>query len=687
MKHLPVLLQWDETAKERYELVMARIRELALEYNAEDYRGEVARKLLQIADVFSAAQEGKLLQATCEELRRQNEELYAPKTVEGYRTSFLNPDVAVQAYGQAAGAVLSAVYSEVFAWIPAVFRGEGRGFLYVCELFAEICGHFADKSFARNIKQSLFYYAHDYCGEFADARMYETRCPEAGAYYHRLLMEEPLEECMLYRYGVPITENERGIFEYLNGIDESIIETMAKTYVDGYVNGFQVMGLSFEKKRNVEVRTAIGFERVTRRAISMLEEMGKRPLLYLRSQTLQSRTYGRTVGMSVTSPNMQCEYDHRYDALLYMNRRYLDVYLRMIRAAYRNVAEECLVYAGPACQETFGEPEFQPKNKSSVLIPTERQRGLLSEKRSKSSAIAAEYIPLDETSFTIIAYPLPSIGANFREVFADTVSVNGLNNEKYKAIQKHLIDVLDKGTYVTIKGAGENETALRIALHTLEDPEKQTNFENCTADVNIPVGEVFTSPVLEGTCGLLHVGKVYLEGNLFLNLRVRFEDGRITEYSCENFSSEEENRNYIRENILANHESLPMGEFAIGTNTTAYAMGIRHGIQKQLPILIAEKTGPHFAVGDTCYSHSEEHAVYNSDGKEIIARDNEVSLQRHVDKEKAYFNCHTDITIPYNEVDSIMVHGSDGEVWPIIEGGRFVVPGTEELNVPLEELK
>lgn len=44
-----------------------------------------------------------------------------------------------------------------------------------------------------------------------------------------------------------------------------------------------------------------------------------------------------------------------------------------------------------------------------------------------------------------------------------------------------------------------------------------------------------------------------------------------------------------------------------------------------MPILIAEKMGPHFAVGDTCYSHAEDVKVYNPDGKEIVARENEVA--------------------------------------------------------------
>ena len=47
--------------------------------------------------------------------------------------------------------------------------------------------------------------------------------------------------------------------------------------------------------------------------------------------------------------------------------------------------------------------------------------------------------------------------------------------------------------------------------------------------------------------------------------------------------------------ILKNHETLPMGEFAIGTNTTAYEVALRYGILDKFPILIAEKMGPHFA--------------------------------------------------------------------------------------------
>ena len=136
---------------------------------------------------------------------------------------------------------------------------------------------------------------------------------------------------------------------------------------------------------------------------------------------------------------------------------------------------------------------------------------------------------------------------------------------------------------------------------------------------------------------------------------------------------------------MMNRDTLPLGEFAIGTNTTAYVMGRKFDIQKKLPILIAEKTGPHFAVGDTCYSHSEDHKLYNPDGKEIVARDNELSILRKTDLSKAYVNCHTDITIPYDEIGKISVIKEDGTEIVLIQDGRFVLPGTEELNLAFEE--
>mgnify|MGYP001145645506 FL=1 len=146
-----------------------------------------------------------------------------------------------------------------------------------------------------------------------------------------------------------------------------------------------------------------------------------------------------------------------------------------------------------------------------------------------------------------------------------------------------------------------------------------------------------------------------------------------------------ENKEYIPANILHKHATLPLGEFAVGTNTTAYVAAKKYGIEEKMPILIAEKMGPHFAVGDTCYSWSEDIKVYNPNGKEIVAKDNSVSILRKEDVSKAYYQCHTDITIPYEELKKIAVVTRAGEEILLLLDGRFVLPGTEILNEPFQE--
>jgi len=315
---------------------------------------------------------------------------------------------------------------------------------------------------------------------------------------------------------------------------------------------------------------------------------------------------------------------------------------------------------------------------------SEKQEELVLLYDSRQSQITNEYIRGDERSYTIVAYPVPEIGEKYEEIFDEIIRINTLDAGIYEKVQQTLIDALDQGTYVHILGGNGNRTNLKVQLHPLKDPQKETIFENCVADVNIPVGEVFTSPVLEGTSGVLHVSKVYLNELQYKDLEITFANGMIADYNCGNFDRELENKEYIHDNILHKHPTLPLGEFAIGTNTTAYVAARKYGIEEKMPILIAEKMGPHFAVGDTCYSWSEDIKVYNPNGKEIIARDNSVSIQREEDVSKAYFYCHTDITIPYEEIKSITVVTNSGEEIILLENGRFVLPGTEILNEPLK---
>src|SRR5699024_2159258 len=365
--------------------------------------------------------------------------------------------------------------------------------------------------------------------------------------YEQIIEQSDEDLRYLYKYGMNITENERKMAEFLNKMDKEMLKQTAATFVNGYCRGFEVTKRDLSKKDRFELRYAIGLEPLIKASLPLWEKKGLKP------------TY-RHITITTTPANRQFEYDHRYDQAVYLDRQYKERRSQVFRVTYEERKEEARRYAGPVVLETFGEIPFEPKNNADSYRLNEKQQTLSIELASETRSIMNEYIPEDETSFTIIAFPVPEIGDQFEEIFKETMKVNTLDNEKYIKIQQIIIDALDQGKFVRVKGRNENKTDLVIQLHPLTDPEKQTNFENCTADVNIPVGEVFTSPILKGTNGILHISRVFMRGLEYKELELTFKDGMISSYTCKNFDSEEENRAYIKENLMYHRETLPMGE-------------------------------------------------------------------------------------------------------------------------------
>ena len=676
----------DEWIKERYELAKARISEIKEEHTVKepflDFFHKTASFLAETAKI--AEQDTK--QLSLEELQTQNAMLYTDILPENYENSYGNPAYAAEKLGAYAKA-FTFLYAELRG--AAVFAYEKRvwDMTVLFELFLEVYSAFEDDDIPEvfTVEQILRSYVNDYCQDMMEHRIREGIDPELD-FASKIVMEEDLTDLRyLYYYGEYVSENEIRTAQFLAQMSEKEIEDMASTYTEGYRIGFVLGRKDLSKKKTVNIRYNLGFERMVKAAVKQFAAMGLSPVIYRHAVHAVSKKNQLRIGYTGGVANPQYDYDHRQDCALFLDGDFVQRKLRAMQVAYEKYADLAAVHGGPACIETFGEAPFSPVNKEECWKLSDSQQKLQTDLNNESSQIVNRYIKGDERSFTIIAYPLPEIDEDkYEEIFREIVKINTLDYQLYQKMQQIIIDTLDTCEWVEVKGAGDNETDLLIHLHELTDPQKQTNFENCVADVNIPVGEVFTSPVLAGTGGILHVKKVYLNGLQFQDLKLVFDCGQVIDYTCSNFEEEEENRKYIEDNILFHHKKIPMGEFAIGTNTTAYMAAQKYGIEEKLPILIAEKMGPHFAVGDTCYSWSEDIPVFNPDGKEIIARDNEISELRKEDISMAYYGCHTDITIPYGELGSIRVIDDEGEMVSIIENGRFVLPGTEELNKPFD---
>lgn len=664
---------------ERYEIATSRIREIINEDTvSEPFKSffcKASKFICKIDDLNSIIKSGEINDFSLDRLKELNKSLFEEIYSENYEESFANPEYAVKTLGEEYGKILCYIYTKNRGMIRNVYMGRLEEVVLQMELFTQIYNYFEDVEQLEydNVYETVYSYEKDNTEIFTDL-MIEDRINPDNKFAVDIVMNSDLNDLRyLYKYGEHVGFNELKMAKFLNSLSQEEIDRLAKVYTEGYRIGFINTGKDISKKGTVDIRYSLGFERIIRSAIFNFKKMGLEPVIY-------------QVGYTTTSPNRQYAYDHRYDDALYLDKAYIKRKLEVSRHAYESRKQLAGKMAGPAVIEIFGETPFEPENKKQAYALSEEQQKLKSEYITEYQTMVQEYIKGDERSFTIIAFPIPEFGDDFEQMFKETVKINTLDSEIYGKVQQNIIDALDQAEYVKVLGKGDNKTNMKVQMHDLKNPLKETNFENCLADVNIPLGEVFTSPKLKGTEGILHVSQVYLNDLKYNDLQITFEDGKIKDYTCKNFDTEEENKKFIKQNVMFNHETLPIGEFAIGTNTTAYMVAKKYHVVYKLPILIVEKMGPHFAVGDTCYSFEEDIKTYNPDGKEIVARENEVSALRKTDIRKAYFGCHTDITMPYDELGEITAVRKDGSEITIIKDGRFVLEGTELLNEPLEEI-
>ncbi len=690
MKCREIYREQNEAVTERLELSMERIREICTEEmnekNFEEFFTRTAKFICRIEELLGKIEQDWLKTAAEEELRAENQALYEDILEENYEKSFANPDYAVEKLGEDYGKLFSFVYTEIRGMIVFAFEERKEDITILCELFLQLYTWFGEGvPFYGELKDIVYWYMSDYCDVKLEQRVRDMVDPEMS-FARDIIMEEDLSNTRyLYLFGEYVSDSELKTAAFLNTLSEEQITKLARTFTEGYRMGFVSAGIDLSKKKTVNIRYSLGFERIIKEAVKMFEQMGLQSVIYRSAVASIHKKQALKIGYYGCIANPQYEYDHRADAALYMDKAFVERKLGALRHAYEMYKDLSKVHAGPAVLEVFGEVPFVPVSKETACSLNEKQQKLQVYYNNTAGQIVNEYIPGDERSFTIMALPVPAVGEKFEEIFEEIVKINTLDYKLYEGIQQKIIDALDQGYAAHIVGKVDNVTELTVQLYPLQNPEKETSFENCVADVNIPVGEVFTSPVLEGTNGVLHVSEVFLNDLKYVDLKVTITDGMVTDYSCGNFEEQEKGKRYFLENVMYHHETLPMGEFAIGTNTTAYVMAETYGIAEKLPILIAEKMGPHFAFGDTCYSFSEDQKIYNPDGKEIVAKENSYSALRKEDMSKAYFNCHTDITIPYKELALIEVLCKNGEKIEIIRDGRFVLPGTEELNRPFEK--
>ncbi|MCK9288295.1 MAG: aminopeptidase [Sphaerochaetaceae bacterium] len=469
----------------------------------------------------------------------------------------------------------------------------------------------------------------------------------------------------MVHYGTYISQMDKDMAIFWFNLEASVVDRLARHIVHAFLHGFISQSRKIAGRKYVRLVYTIGQEALVQKVVKQFEAKG--------FQVIILQPNRGTV-------NAQHIADHTFqDAMHYDSRCYeheLESFIVAQDAYAIDITSTCglvkIGQFGSKIQAVFpSEYAYKPTSKTKKLYME-----LLSKRRTKEASL----LPPDTLSFCSVVFPDMNIGERFKEIFDDFCILNTQESEPYELIQKSLIDLLDMCDYVHIKGQDGNGTDLKIHLPLLANPEKETKFLNCGGDLNIPHGELFTTPVLEGTQGTLHIKYIYLNTIPYKDLMLKFEDGRVVSYTCSVFGDQSKDEQYVFDNLLRQTEQVSMGEFSIGTNTLAYKIANMYDLVEQLPILLVEKMGPHIAIGDPCFARGEASPVYDLyTGKEMIARYNEITCDYSKNND-CYFNFHTDITIPFGQIGFIRGITADQTVISIMEQGRFIPEEAKKLN-------
>lgn len=522
-------------------------------------------------------------------------------------------------------------------------------------------------------EQVLSTYAAENAGRIAAADVRAlTVFSEENPWEAVLRQANGREWSWLEQYGLPVSEEERQLARFLYSYPPQRCEEIGEHIVEALLHGFISQSRDRRDRRLVRLNYCVGQEALAQSVLASLEKRGLRAIV----QQPQCLAWSGSYAMAHSADRAACLSEETFAALQ-----------AAYETAFADRATELLDTCGMIGIGQFGEAAGVPEPAKDAYVPSaDRRRRLMALENAKRE-LEARYLAPSDLSFCKVAFPNLLVGDNFPAVFDAFYQLNTMDSQRYELIQQTLIDALDCCERVELTGAAGNQTKLTVRLAPLKDPNKDTNFLNCGGDLNIPHGELFTTPRLQGTEGTLHVHEIYLKGVYFEDLILTFQDGMITAYGCGGCGSQEAGRAYVKEHLLQGRDTLPMGEFAIGTNTLAYAIARDMDLVPRMPILLAEKMGPHIAIGDPCFARGEDAPVYNLyDHKEMTARENERTARRNEGGE-VYTNIHTDITLAFDELERLEGVRADGARTAILEKGRFVLPGTEALNEPLTRRK
>ena len=354
--------------EERYALAAERIRQIrknpAVSAPFDAWFKDAAAFILKIDEVRELLSNGSWETLDEEQMRSINTELYAPILHEAYDTSWGNPEYSVRMLGEECGRVLCFLYAELMGLTAYVFEGKTEAVTVHMELFIEIYNRFEESETPsyREIRQILYWFESDYCDLFAAGRVLQEIEP-ADNIARRIVMgsssdpeasdpDQGMKDLRyLYRYGEYITDRERALAAAMASMKQEEIGAKASVLAGACCREMSG-GKEPAKGSTVSLWYRIGSERLVRATAAQLQKMGLEIVLFRHAVCVVNRRGMAIEGYAGADPCPQFRYDHREDAALYLDRKFADRRLGVIKSTYEDSRQMAGNYAGAVLIET-----------------------------------------------------------------------------------------------------------------------------------------------------------------------------------------------------------------------------------------------------------------------------------------------------------------------------------------------
>ena len=385
MNYKELFREENSNVSERYDLMIERIRAYVKDgtQNAvgvfNDYFEKTAAFILMLDEWKQFVYRGDIDKQELSVIADWNKRLYSDILADtgAYETSYANPAYACEKLGEDYGRMLSFLYAEIRGGIIYAVEYRYTELTILLELFVEVLCLFEEEvPPVKELNAVLYYFVSDYAEMMIDYRVREMVDP-ALSFATDIIMESDLTDIRyLYKFGEYISDNEIKMAEFLGGMSQEKIDSMAYTYTHGYEEGFRIAGIDLSKKKTVNIRYFIGQVRMVKAAIKQFEKMGLEPVIYRAPTARVNKRLTARTGYAAISANKQYDYDHRMDEALYLDKAFVERKIAFTRNAYESRKQLAKEYAGPAVIEVFGEKPFEPVNKKESMRLTDKQQKL-----------------------------------------------------------------------------------------------------------------------------------------------------------------------------------------------------------------------------------------------------------------------------------------------------------------------